>query len=184
MKMNWITANKYLTIQEMENNVIILARFFKERNWTSESIAGMVGNMQTESTVNPGIWQNLTPYSGGYGLVQWTPYTKYSEWAGNAWENNGDRECERIQWELENNAQWIPTEKYPMTFTEYVRSMLTPRELADIWLKNYERPEVTEQPVRGDNAVYWYPLIQKVRTRPPNLYIYFMGRSKRRMGWI
>lgn len=35
-------------------------------------IAAICGNFWQESTVNPGIWENLTPNSPGYGLGQWT----------------------------------------------------------------------------------------------------------------
>lgn len=45
----------------------------------------MLGNMETESTINPGIWQSLNSgnASGGFGLTQWTPATKYINWANN-----------------------------------------------------------------------------------------------------
>ena len=42
--------------------------------WTLTAICGMLGNMWSESGMNPWRWQNDTvTYSGGYGLVQFTP---------------------------------------------------------------------------------------------------------------
>ena len=77
---DWIAGNRYLNTAEMQNN----ARVFRGRGlsigWSSNAIFAMLGNIQAESGINPGIWENLTPYAGGYGLTQWTPYTKYSEW--------------------------------------------------------------------------------------------------------
>jgi hypothetical protein len=35
-------------------------------------IAAICGNFFQESTVNPGIWEGLTPGNPGYGLGQWT----------------------------------------------------------------------------------------------------------------
>ena len=35
-------------------------------------IAAICGNFFQESTVNPGIWEDLRPDSPGYGLGQWT----------------------------------------------------------------------------------------------------------------
>lgn len=35
-------------------------------------IAAVCGNFYQESTVNPGIWENLTVNAPGYGLGQWT----------------------------------------------------------------------------------------------------------------
>ena len=35
-------------------------------------IAAICGNFYQESTVNPGVWEGLTPNAPGYGLGQWT----------------------------------------------------------------------------------------------------------------
>ena len=51
--------------------------------WTLEAIAGMAGNMQAESGMNPWRWQSdsvsLTSSSKGYGLPQFTPAYGYIE---------------------------------------------------------------------------------------------------------
>lgn len=41
-------------------------------------IAAICGNFWQESTVNPGIWENLTVGAPGYGLGQWTDNTGVS----------------------------------------------------------------------------------------------------------
>jgi hypothetical protein len=110
---SWISGNFWLTQEEMQNNAVLLWSYFKAQGWTLNAVAAMLGNMQSESTINPGIWEGLDPFVGGYGLVQWTPYTKYSDWAGSGWEDNGPKECGRIVWELENGVQWYPTENTP-----------------------------------------------------------------------
>lgn len=174
--MAWITGNRYLNMAEMQNNADLIAEYFTGKGWTIQAICGMLGNMQTESTLNPGIWQNLTPGTGGYGLVQWTPYTKYSNWAGAGWENNGPKECERIQWELENGEQWIATSMYPMSFREFSQSYSPPDILADAFLRNYERPAEIPQPSRGTQALAWF---EYFGGKPPvikgqlPIYIYF-----------
>lgn len=154
--MPWITGNRYLSKSEMQNNADIMYAFFTEKGWTVNAISAMFGNMQTESTLNPGIWENLDPFVGGYGLVQWTPYTHYSEWAGDGWQDNGQKEMERIQYELENHLQWISTSLYPMTFREFSQSDKPPAYLAQAFLYNYERPAVKPQPARSKQAEYWY----------------------------
>ena len=100
------------------------------------------------------------PYKGGYGLVQWTPYTKYSEWWGPGWENNGDAQCERILWEVANGEQWFanpqaPIVNPPLSFAEFTHSGEDAKTLANYFLWYYEHPEITIQPQRGENAVYW-----------------------------
>lgn len=154
--MPWITGNRYLSMDEMKNNADIMHYFFKSNGWTDNAISAMFGNMQTESTLNPGIWENLDPFIGGYGLVQWTPYTHYSEWAGTDWQDNGQKEMERIIYELENHLQWISTSLYPMTFREFSQSDKPPAYLAQAFLYNYERPKVKPQPARSRQAEYWY----------------------------
>ena len=174
---DWITGNYWLSLEEMQNNAVLFWNFFKAQGWTLNAAAAMLGNIQTESHINPGIWENLDPFVGGYGLVQWTPYTKYSNWAGADWENNGPKQCERLVWELENGVQWYPTERYPMTFEEFSRSINPVQMLAQAFLYNYERPADLNQPWRSTQALYWYEFLGGVPSIPPWLLFKF---SKRR----
>lgn len=53
--------------------------------WTLEALAGMLGNMQHESALNPWRWQGDTVspiYANGYGLPQFTPASGYINLAG------------------------------------------------------------------------------------------------------
>lgn len=171
--MQWVTGNRYLNRVEQENNVTILTPKFLEWGWTLESIAAMLGNMEKESTINPGIWENLDDIAkGGYGLVQWTPYTKYSEWAGNGWEGNGDKECERIKWELDNGVQWISTSEYPLSFLQFTQGSDV-EYLAWTWLYNYERPTDLNQPSRAVAAQAWYQFIKDMSVKKKIIYWYF-----------
>lgn len=186
--MAWISGNRYLSTSEMQNNVDLIHYFFRTQGWTDNAIAGMLGNMQSESTINPGIWEGLTPPAPGqtkvgYGLVQWTPYTHYSEWAGAGWEDNGQKEMERIIYELNNGLQWIPTDKYPLSFTGFAISDATPAYLAQAWLYNYERPGSLNQPWRSTQANYWYQYItgQEPPTPPTgNIPIWLLFKMARR----
>jgi hypothetical protein len=117
----------------------------------------MLGNMQTESTINPGIWQSLDEgnTSGGYGLVQWTPATKYFDWADSNSLEYGqmDSNLQRILFEVENDLQWIHPS---MTFQEYTQSTDTAYNLGMLFLEHYERPADQDQPQRGEQADYWF----------------------------
>ena len=130
------------------------------RGWTKNAVAGMLGNMETESTINPGIWQNLDAgnMSMGYGLVQWTPATKYLDWANarNLPMGSLDSQLKRIEYEVANKIQWIATTQYNMTFEQFKRSTKTPSYLAQAFLKCYERPANQNQPNRSTQAEYWF----------------------------
>lgn len=153
----WVAKNMYLETADMENNASIVWSFFGGKHgWTQNAVAALLGNMQGESTINPGLWESLIPYAGGYGLVQWTPYTVYSNWAGRGWENNGTRQCECIMHEYNDGGQWYPTSSYPMSFEEWAHSDGDPGELAYAFMYNYERPASLDHPDRKIWAAAWY----------------------------
>lgn len=156
---NIISSNERLTIEEMLPNAKYILKYLTARGWTRNAVCGMLGNMQTESYMNPGVWQDLIygNYSGGYGLVQWTPATKYTDWANTMGYEIGDidGQLERIIWEKDNGQQWIPTSNYPMSFAEFSTSTDSPYNLAMAFIACYERPEVPYQPIRGEQAEYW-----------------------------
>lgn len=144
----------------MTTNAQFIANFFLGIGWTPQSISGMLGNMQSESTINFGIYESLDSSSStnGFGLVQWTPNTNYFNWAdANGYTNDHvNGELYRIKWEVANNQQWISTSSYSMSFQEFTQSTDTPSNLAMAWLYDYERPASLDQPARGTQATNWY----------------------------
>ena len=155
-----VCKNSYLTRNEMTVNAQYILNYLTNRGWSKNAICGMLGNMETESTINPCIWQNLDSgnMNVGFGLVQWTPASKYINWCNDRGLEyaNINSNLMRIEYEVENNLQWIPTTQYPMTFQEFKTSSHTPVYLADVFLKNYERPANPNQPNRGTQAQYWF----------------------------
>lgn len=152
----WYNPNDYITEEEMIHNAKNVATLLAMAGMSDTAIAAILGNMQAESGVNPGVWENHDPFNGGYGLVQWTPYTKYSDWWGNGWEGNGDAEILRIIYEMKNGLQWIETSSYPETFKEFWVSKKTPEYLAQVFVWNYERPKDPDQTIRSTYAKWWY----------------------------
>lgn len=160
------SANRYLTQAEMEKNAAYIWSYFSKRNWSMQAVAGMLGNMQSESSINPGIWQSLTEgnLSGGFGLVQWTPASAYFSWCDAEGLNPSDIDTAlyRIEYELANGLQYYPTDAYPLTFAEFKTSTATPAYLAMAFLRNYERPQNPDQPQRGSQAEKWYNFLKNV----------------------
>ncbi len=155
--MSFISNNSYLDLAAMTLNATYIYGRLLESGWTVNAIAGVLGNMQVESTINPGLWENRDQgnMSRGYGLVQWTPATKYTNWADNRGLEWGhmDSQLARIQYEIEENIQWIHPS---MTFYEFTRSDLPPYDLAMLFLAHYERPLDPDQPIRGEYADMWF----------------------------
>lgn len=156
----FISENRYLSKDEMKINASYIYMRLSFEGWTISAMAGMLGNMQTESTINPGIWQNLDEgnMNLGYGLVQWTPASKYIDWA----KANGypvghiNSQLNRILYEVEKNIQWIHPS---ITFKEYTQMSSPPYDMAMLFLHHYERPADPNQPNRGTQAEYWYEFL-------------------------
>lgn len=160
----WITRNGFLSDDEMKSNARLVWERLSEEGFSDNAIAGILGNMECESTINPGIWEGFQPYIGGYGLVQWTPYEKYSDWAGEDWQNNGDKECQRIAYEFREGIQYYSTVEFPISASEFRSSSASPEELAGAWMYNYERPwSYDTEWYRAERARYWYDLIPSFR---------------------
>lgn len=158
--MSVTSANRYLTQEEMEGNAAVIAAVLLLKGWSAYAIAALLANMQSESGINPGIYENLEDWrdDNGYGLVQWTPNTKYKTWADANGYEYGDihAQIKRILYELDNGLQWYETDAYPLTFEEFSKSNETPEYLAQAFMVNYERPGDPDQPWRSTQAREWY----------------------------
>lgn len=158
-KLTPISGNRYLTRAEMQVNARYIWKYLGARGWTLNAVAGMLGNMESESTINPGIWQNLNVNVGpAFGLVQWDPYTKYTDWCAERGLDPAhmDSALMRIEWELANGGQYYATPSYPETFAQFKVSTKSANYLGMAFLANYERPRNPNQPERGTQAEYWY----------------------------
>jgi len=168
-----ISGNRYLSLEEMTINAQEILDYFLDKGWTKESVCGMLGNMQSESTINPGIWESLDEgnLQCGFGLVQWTPASKYISWADSEGYVRDDIEGQmcRIQYEVDNGMQWITKPSYPMSFEEFTKSTENPSYLAEVFINNYERPFEPNQPIRGEQALYWFDTLtgEGGGTNPP-----------------
>ena len=163
-KSDIVTGNKYLTLAQMKINAQYILNYLVSRGWTKEAVCGMLGNMQTESTINPTIWQSLKEGNteGGYGLTQWTPATKLIEWANsnNLDYTDIDAQLQRIIFEVENGIQYYSTDSYPLSFKEFIVSTSSPEYLAKAFIYNYERPaSYSTAETRSEQARYWFDLL-------------------------
>ena len=81
---NTYDSSNALTMEQMKINANYIWKALKLQGWTKNAVSAILGNMQSESSINPGRWQSDrvggNPEGHGYGLVQWTPYTKYTNW--------------------------------------------------------------------------------------------------------
>lgn len=168
----YYSGNFYLTLSQMQVNAQYIYNYLIVRGWTSNSICGMLGNMQSESTINPDLWESfdIGNMELGYGLVQWTPAPKYLDWCSARGLNPAlmESNLDRIQYEIDNGLQWIPTSQYNYSFQTFKESLDSPYDLGIAFLRNYERPKEINQTNRGTQAMYWYEYLTGEIPQNPN----------------
>ena len=143
--MAWISEyQRWLSESESLQNAQLVANHLIPQGWTKESVSALCGNMRHESSINPDMYEYGYNWSEdrGYGLVQWTPRSKYWNWAEsrNLPPRNGDSQLDRIDYEVEQNIQWIPTPNYPETYAQFRASTKSMDYLVPAFTWNYERP--------------------------------------------
>ena len=184
-----IAENRHLTQEEMKVNAQYVYKYLSAKGWTINAVAGLLGNVQVESKISPAVWQNFVSGTGtlqadgtrtvntallgstaiGLGLVQWTPYTKLTEWCANRKIDyiDIDSQLQRIDYEVKQGYQWQSraSKGYSLTFDEFISSTRDAYWLAAAFAFCYERPasssgSTTQQNAlraeRGANGEYWY----------------------------
>lgn len=171
---------------EAFNNCVMIANQLLNAGWTINAICGVLGNIEYESGYNPWRWESddlvlstetdkITSTSHGYGLFQFTPASKYiySHYAQSytgygpffldllntpaVSRTDGQAQVQFV----DEHADYIPTQDYPITYQDYKISMATPEELAATWLYNYERPGNPQGSItiRQESARYWFNIL-------------------------
>jgi|GEM_PF-2497505 len=141
------TFYNYMTQDKQEANALYIYYYLdKNESWTKEAIAGLLGNIQHESVMNPGAWQSMgTSGNGninqGYGLVQWTAaQDKFLKYAGlsniqaNSLALNDPKALMDLQLEYilttmkPGGGEWLPYEVYVgKHYAAYPLDSSTPR---------------------------------------------------------
>ena len=159
--MTWINDYRvWLTQSQSLQNAQLIVNYLytQDKDWSKESLAAMIGNMRHESSVNPNMYEYGYDWSAdrGFGLVQWTPRSKYWNWAlANGFSESqlrdGDAQLARIDYEVDNNIQYIADghrrrygreSKYDFNFAAFRTNSpgLTVNQLTEAFMWNYEGP--------------------------------------------
>ena len=112
-------------------------------NVSTYVIAAICGNFWQESTVNPGLWQNATVGSPGYGLGQWTDNedvhrrTDLFQWldANGYQRDDGNGQLSFL---IHENTWYSPGTGYS-SLSDFLQSTSTDlNELTRAWMKGWE----------------------------------------------
>ena len=162
-----IVDNRYLTQAEKETNAKIIYKYLYYKGWSRNAICGAIANMEAESTLSPGRIEISDSDNDGdfaYGLIQWDPPTKWTNYAAEHGYTQNDiyRQIDYLVYSMRyGGGEWIvrnvPAE-YQLYAYEYIVSNKTPYELAVSFLLCYERPTDSGTNVRdyrGNLATQW-----------------------------
>lgn len=136
--------DKYLGEDDKKNNAVLTYMELQgERGWSANAVYALLGNMEQESTINPGLWEGRKKnVRKGFGLVQWTPSTNYTRWA-DAKGYSHDEGYGQLEWIDEQTTvkgQWIQTSAYPISFNDWKHDTTHSVEwLTKAFERNFER---------------------------------------------
>lgn len=171
-----IGASSACNSTQQQVNAKYIYSYLKNKGWTINAVSAILGNMQAESSINPGRWQSNNVGGGpAFGIVQWDPYSKYIDWA----TSNGfsdyttmDANLARIIWEVDNKQQWYGRLEWAgMSFKEFSQSNESVSYLARGFLLCYERPADQSESVqnyRASLANSWYEFLSGVTPDEPD----------------
>ena len=173
----WILDNRRLTQTEQTINATNIYNIFSTWGWSLNAIAGMLGNMVSESTIGPGVVEGHAtnnPPNRGYGLIQWTDSKAtnvhnnplwswtYRNYGNYDWQD-GDHQCVFIN--SDDRYNWISTKNYPLSYSQFQTSDESPEYLARAYFYNRERG--TWDSGRETQARYWYDYFNGIPPEPP-----------------
>lgn len=196
----WISTDTYLSQVHRNINAKKVADYLINLGWTKNAIAGILGNMDVESSMNPALIEGRNvhtlidnntclqiPSSTGVGLVQWTGDTstapagqKLASFAiryNQQWYD-GELQCFRLEREYDTNIQFDPgtVDGVSWDWQTYVVSTESPEQLAKVWQILYERGG-TDTETRQQKARYYYNLLWGL----PTWMLILMAKKKKEM---
>ena len=148
----WLTESQSLQTAQMVVN------FLNGKDWSKEAIAALIGNMRHESSINPNMYEYGYEWvdDRGFGLVQWTPRSKFWDWGiGQGYTEEelriGDSQLARIDYEVDNDIQYIANghsaryggeTRYNFSFADFRKNTqgLSVNQLTEAFMWNYEGP--------------------------------------------
>lgn len=170
--MSWIVKEGYIFLSqsERENNATEFASYFKDY-MTLEAISGILGNIERESAINPGMYEGGS--GSGRGLIQWTPGSIIINWAseqGLPWAS-GETQCYRIKCEGEAiegcGGTWIPTKNYPYSWESF-RQLTDVYEACKAYCYERERAGTVALSERLQYAKKWYEYLSGIVIPDPS----------------
>jgi len=170
---SWISGNRQLTDDERDNNGYLVADDLLGRRarWALPQVAAIIGNMQQESHINPGIYST----GGSFGLLQWGAgnLPRMRDWLYLHGYNfdSGTGQCQFLVNEGNTNTNWY-MRNAPLTmptwqsFLYYNGDYDSVGDLTETFARNYVFPNLQQDFTNRRNAGRrWYRLLENYKPR-------------------
>lgn len=156
--------------------------------WTEEAAAAVLGNMQHESYINPAQWEIGYNYSmlHGFGLGQWTPATKISNYVGSTNHDAMADGAKQMNYLVSTPSQYTTDFLNPDgssnfyhesglpyidNMEDFSHSIASIDDLTKLWAICWERPAsgnyTNSIADRISDANYWYTIFHGSPPTPP-----------------
>lgn len=169
-------ATQYGT-EQTDNASEIWRTLVNVYGWTENSASAVIGNFQSESALNPGQFEHGYNYSmsHGFGLGQWTPATKISNYIGSTNKDDMSDGAKQMLYFLATPGQYstyflnpdgssnyysesgLP---YITNMADFSRSNASISDLTKLWAICWERPGASYYHSsinnRITNATHWF----------------------------
>ena len=181
----WTTPH---SAEQTDNAAEIWLILVDVNGWTEEAAAAVLGNMQHESYINPAQWEIGYNYSmqHGFGLGQWTPATKISNYVGSTNHDAMADGAKQMNYLVSTPSQYnnyylnpdgtstyysesgVP---YFSDMDDFSHSTASVRDLTKTWAICWEKPRASAYANsiqdRMDDAEYWYTTFHGSPPTPP-----------------
>lgn len=187
--------------QEAIDNATLIYGTLASRGWTINAVSALLGNIDREGAYNPWRWEGDVIQgaygSSGYGLVQFTPGTKYIQdvnakalsdygpnFTGATSPKAADGNAQIIF--IDEHADYYPTASYPLSYAEFKASEQTAEYLTRAWIYNYERPLDPSATIAARIAAanYWYEILSGITPPAPRrgfpVWLYYQHHKRKR----
>lgn len=154
--MNFVVGGGYSGNEKnKQNNAIIVYLYLKEKGFSDNAIYAILGNMEQESQLDPTL-SYTKGSNNAYGLLQWDPQTKWTNWARTHGKDKTDGFGQLEYFIDTHSEQWFKKGEYQLTWDEFIHDTNHALDwLTRAFCEEYERAGIPHMDKRITYANKW-----------------------------
>lgn len=138
-----------------QNNAIIVYLYLKEKGFSDNPIYAVLGNMELESQLDPTLSYTVGK-NDAYGLLQWDPHTKWTNWARTHGKDKTDGFGQLEFFIDTHSSEWYKKDEYQLSWDEFINDTTHSLDwLTRAFCEEYERAGIPHMDKRITYANKW-----------------------------